>query len=109
MAWKQVPPQGDTIDGKFIPGGTNIGQNSWSLLRRTEIFGEDVDVFRPERWLEAEPTRRAEMTRTLELVFGYGRWICAGKHVAWVEINLAVVEVRSASARGSGRLQTFGY
>ena len=96
MAWKKVPPQGDTIDGKFIPGGTNIGQNTFSMMRRTDIFGQDADVFRPERWLDAEPTRLAEMTRTVELVFGYGRWICAGKHVAFMELNMTVVEVRAA-------------
>jgi cytochrome P450 len=100
LAWKKVPPQGDTLDGKFVPGGTNIGQNTWSMMRRTDIFGQDVDVFRPERWLEAEPARLADMTRTVDLVFGYGRWTCAGKHVAFVELNMTVVEVRVASSWG---------
>lgn len=102
-----MPPQGDTIDDKFVPGGTNIGQNTWSMMRRTEIFGQDVDVFRPERWLEAEPARLVEMTRTVELVFGYGRWICAGKHVAVVELNMAVVEVRNAFAGAVRGCRTF--
>ena len=104
MAWKQVPPQGDTIDGKLIPGGTNIGQNTFSMMRRTDIFGQDADVFRPERWLDADPARLAEMTRTVELVFGYGRWICAGKHVAFMELNMTVVEVGLPDG-----LQTFDY
>jgi cytochrome P450 len=32
LASKVVPPDGDTINGVFVPGGTKIGQNLWALL-----------------------------------------------------------------------------
>ncbi|KAF2224920.1 cytochrome P450 [Elsinoe ampelina] len=96
---KQVPPDGATIDGKFAPPGTWIGQNSWGMQRRKDIYGVDVDVFRPERWLpkdnsEAEKVRVGRMTETVGLVFGYGRFGCLGRGVATMELNKGLIEVR---------------
>ena len=46
-----VPKGGADIAGVFVEGGTIVGVNAWVVHRRKEIFGEDVEVFRPERWL----------------------------------------------------------
>lgn len=94
---KEVPPEGDVINGYFVPGGTTIGPNLSSLMRSKALFGEDADIFRPERFLEADQTTRAEMQRNVELVFGYGRWMCAGKSIAWLELNKTLFEVCFAS------------
>jgi cytochrome P450 len=93
LASKRVPPEGDTLHGKFIPGGTEIAQNSWSLLRNRDIFGEDVESFRPERFLYAADAKRVEMERTVGMLFGYGRWICPGKMIAFMEISKVVFEL----------------
>ncbi|KAI3319254.1 cytochrome P450 [Xylariaceae sp. AK1471] len=90
---KQVPPEGDTIHGYFIPGGTSIGKNMPSMLRSKTLFGEDADVFRPERFLEADEATRTEMQRNVDLSFGYGRWMCAGKYIAWLELNKTYFEL----------------
>ncbi|KAJ0329118.1 hypothetical protein COL5a_004348 [Colletotrichum fioriniae] len=90
---KEVPAGGDTIDGRFIPGGTRIAQNVWGTLRRVDVFGKDADLFRPERWIEADAATRDKMQKTTELAFGYGRWGCAGKNVAFLELNKVFVEV----------------
>ncbi|KAJ4396022.1 hypothetical protein N0V93_000238 [Gnomoniopsis smithogilvyi] len=77
---KRTPPEGDTLpDGVFIPGGVDIAHSTLSMQRLPDVFGIDVDVFRPERWLEAEadPARKALMTRAVDLNFGYGRWSVA--------------------------------
>lgn len=103
LPFKAVPPQGDTIDGKHVPGGTLIAPNFWTTGRNRALFGEDAEVFRPERWLEADAAaaatgdreRRAEMRRVAELAFGYGRWGCAGKMIAFLELNKVFVEVSS--------------
>ncbi|KAF2183831.1 pisatin demethylase [Zopfia rhizophila CBS 207.26] len=97
---KLVPKGGDTviIDGKpvFLPGGTNVGYCAWGVHRSKEIFGDDADQFRPERWLlEDEETSRdrlAAMKRTTELIFGYGKYQCLGKPVAWMEITKVIFE-----------------
>lgn len=92
---KQAPPGGDTYQGQFIPGGTRIAHNTWSVMRDRRMFGDDVEVFRPERWLGAAVDRaqRAAMERTVELAFGYGRWACAGKAVSFMELDKFYVEV----------------
>ncbi|GJC86193.1 cytochrome P450 monooxygenase lolP1 [Colletotrichum liriopes] len=90
---KEAPAGGDTIDGQFIPGGTRISQNVWGTLRRADVFGKDADLFRPERWIEADAAAKDKMQKTAELAFGYGRWGCAGKSVAFLELNKIYVEL----------------
>ncbi len=53
-----VPPEGAELDGHFFPGGTSIACNGWVLHRDKEVFGQDADDFRPERWLEDEEKAR---------------------------------------------------
>ncbi|KAF7169919.1 hypothetical protein CNMCM5623_002470 [Aspergillus felis] len=95
--YKVVPPEGDTINGLFIPGGTAIGHNSLALARRKDIWGDDAAVFRPERWLECSAEKKMEMDRAVEIVFGGGRWMCAGKPIAVMELNKVFFEVRLPS------------
>ncbi|KAI2628607.1 cytochrome P450 [Hypoxylon sp. NC1633] len=90
---KTVPKGGDTINGKFLPEGTAIGTNQAALLRSKAAFGKDADVFRPERFLEVDDAARVKMQRHVELGFGYGRWMCAGKHIAQMELNKVFFEL----------------
>ncbi|KZL63538.1 cytochrome p450 [Colletotrichum incanum] len=90
---KTVPPQGDTINGKFIPGGTAIGMNAPGMLKSRAVFGPDADLLRPERFLEVENAARAILEREVEMAFGYGRYICAGKPVAFMELYKAFFEL----------------
>jgi len=55
------------------------------LHRRAEIFGNDIDTFRPERWLEAKPDRLKEMKATM-FQFGAGARTCIGKNISLLEI-----------------------
>lgn len=102
---KRTPPGGETLpNGVFIPGGVDIAHSTMSMQRLPEIFGADVDVFRPERWLEAEaqdPARKSLMTKAVDLNFGYGRWVCIGKHIATMELNKIFVEVGTPYKRFS--------
>jgi len=99
---KEVPAGGDILDGRYVPAGTCIGHSVFSMMRNKAVFGEDVDVFRPERWLDASPQGRARMHHTAGLGFGSGRWTCAGKTVALIQLNKIFVEVRS-SRRSTGQ------
>ena len=80
-----VPPQGMDILGHQIPGGTIVGCNAWVVHRRPEIFGNDADVFRPERWIEAKPDQLREMKASM-LQFGAGARTCIGKNISLLEI-----------------------
>lgn len=90
---KQVPPDGDVIDGYFVPGGTQIGQNYYGLGRSKALWGEDADIFRPERWLNLPEAKEREMLGMLDLEFGHGKYQCLGKGIASMEFNKVFVEV----------------
>ncbi|KAL8674088.1 MAG: hypothetical protein Q9168_001483 [Polycauliona sp. 1 TL-2023] len=95
-----APPEGDYIHGYRIPGGTWIGFNSWGT-QRDAIYGDDPDIFRPERWLEEDESRVKEMKRTCDLVFGYGPTKCLGSNIAGLILNKAIFEVWSPTFGGS--------
>ncbi|KAL8636801.1 MAG: hypothetical protein Q9228_005848 [Teloschistes exilis] len=80
-----VPPQGADICGQRIPGGAIVGCNAWVIHRRPEVFGEDVDAYRPERWLESSKDKRKSMESSL-FHFGMGTRTCIGKNVSLLEI-----------------------
>jgi cytochrome P450 len=74
-----APGQGLQFDGKHIPAGCAIGMNPYVVQRDRDVFGEDADEFRPERWLESE-----EHTRQMEkaiIGFGAGTRQCTGRPV----------------------------
>lgn len=97
-----VPKQGAEIDGHFIKGGTIVGCNAWVIHRNREIFGEDVDVYRPDRWLVDEKVaatspaaREAEEQRIKQMNgvmchFGAGSRTCIGKNISLLEIYKVV-------------------
>ncbi|KAH6660209.1 cytochrome P450 [Truncatella angustata] len=74
---------------KEVPAndGTAIGTNLPSFLLNEDIFEEDSHIFRPERFMKLNSTTLSEMCRNVELQFGYGRWMCAGKPLAQMELN----------------------
>lgn len=87
-----VPPEGDNLDGYYVPGGTFVALNG--LISQTDpIYGEDLDVFRPERWLVEDKILVAQMHRNLDINFGYGSSKCLGVNLASTEMNKVVFEV----------------
>lgn len=84
---------GGEVKGIKLPGGTSVAMNLSGLLRRRDVFGADAGVYRPERFEELQGEERERMERDVELVFGYGRWGCVGKTVAFMEIFKVVWEV----------------
>lgn len=91
---KVVPTGGDTFFGNYVPAGTAICFNTAALLHSKEVFGDDSDIFRPERFTELKGEReRRDMERNVELAFGSGQWQCVGKRLAFMELNKIVFEV----------------
>jgi len=98
-----VLPKVSTTDqvvcGVRIPAGTNVAWAPFRFLRDTETFGEDADLFRPERWLDIEPAHYRAMDQTVMMEFASGsRWECLGKTVATIELNKVYVEVSPCAA-----------
>ncbi|KAH7348871.1 pisatin demethylase [Rhexocercosporidium sp. MPI-PUGE-AT-0058] len=90
---KEVPPGGDVVNGMFIPGGTSIGYDAFGIFRSKDIFGQDANTFRPERWLEGPPEKTKDLEQTLDLVFSFGKYQCLGRNVALMELNKVFVEL----------------
>lgn len=91
---KLAPKGGDTVNGIFYPEGTEICVCPMGVGRRKDIFGEDADIFRPDRWTEADAAARNKYERATEFIFGSGRFTCLGKNIAMIELHKVFVEVR---------------
>ncbi|KAI5922367.1 pisatin demethylase [Camillea tinctor] len=87
-----VPKGGATICGRFFPEGTVVGVNPFVSGRDKAVYGEDVDTFRPERWIEADSDQLLLMERNF-LAFGAGKRLCLGKHVSLLEMSKLVPEL----------------
>ncbi|MCJ1385796.1 hypothetical protein MMC17_008920 [Xylographa soralifera] len=92
LSERMTPPEGDTIQGYKIPGGVFIGLNVRGIQRH-KVYGEDVDIYQPERWLEVDSEHLVEMTKTLDLVFGYGDTKCLGYSLAQMTISKIIFEL----------------
>lgn len=68
---RRVPDGGASIDGYQIPGGVIVGVNAWVLHFDKDIFGQDADQFRPERWLDSSEEQKQEMRRFVFAVSGH--------------------------------------
>jgi cytochrome P450 len=64
---RYVPAEGINIAGYDIPPGTAAGISALSYNRSKEIFGQDSNTFRPERWMEDE-ARAKQMDSLLATV-----------------------------------------
>lgn len=92
---RYVPAGGHQLsNGDLLPAGSIVGINPYILCRNKEIFGEDAEEFRPERWLrdeacgETEEAFQARLTamNNADLTFGGGRRVCIGKHLGLYQV-----------------------
>ena len=63
-----IPEGGLYVLGKFFPEGTVLSVPSYTIHRDPEIWGSDVEAFRPERWFERD---QAGIQKTFN-PFSYG-------------------------------------
>ncbi|PPQ75950.1 hypothetical protein CVT26_005853 [Gymnopilus dilepis] len=106
MRWHQVTPLAvahmctadDEYDGYFIPKGTLVIGNAWSILHDPSAFSQPME-FRPEHYLKdgkLDPNARDPDCAA----FGFGRRICPGRHMssdslyAIISCVLAVFDIK---------------
>lgn len=90
---KSAPPGGDTFKGVYYPEGCEVAICDEALCRNTAIFGQDAQMFRPDRWIDADAETRVKYRQTVDAVFGTGRFMCLGRHIAMMELHKALAEV----------------
>ncbi|KAL2063471.1 hypothetical protein VTL71DRAFT_5276 [Oculimacula yallundae] len=78
---RTVPEGGCELEGMFLPAGTTVGINPWVLARDKSLYGEDAEIWRPERWLEYSQEKLKSL-ETYNATFGTGARSCPGKHLA---------------------------
>ncbi|KAG1814247.1 cytochrome P450 [Suillus subaureus] len=61
-----------------IPAGTTVFGNHWAISRDPQVY-PDPNAFKPERWINDQGCMRDDLKF---FVYGFGRRICPGLHVA---------------------------
>ncbi|KAJ7251241.1 cytochrome P450 [Mycena rebaudengoi] len=95
LRWKPVAPI-DAYRGYRIPAGSIVIANTWAMLY-DEIAYPDPYKFNPDRFLLNGRLNPA--VRDPNLVFGFGRRVCPGQHMAqsslWITVAslLAVFDI----------------
>ncbi|XP_039127012.1 cytochrome P450 94A1-like [Dioscorea cayenensis subsp. rotundata] len=78
-------------DGTFVGKGWFVSYNTYAMGRLKELWGEDCDVFRPERWLK-DGIFRPESPFKYP-IFHAGPRTCLGKEVAYIQMKAVVARV----------------
>lgn len=81
-----VPKGGMVVLGQFFPEGTVLSVPSYTIHRDPNIWGEDVEAFRPERWFE----RDQEAIQKTFNPFSIGPRACIGRNLAFMELQIII-------------------
>lgn len=73
----------------FIPKGQVVAYSIYSTHRDTKYYGQDADVFRPERWFEPETKKLGWAF----LPFNGGPRICLGQQFALTETSYIITRL----------------
>jgi cytochrome P450 len=80
---RDVPPEGAVLAGKFLPGGTIVYLQMYTVHTDPNLW-EDPDKFMPERWLKENPTDALDET----MPFSRGVRACIGRNLAEAELRM---------------------
>lgn len=89
---RYVPAGGREIDGTFLPEGTIVSCQPYTMNRFDQNVFPQPDTFNPERWLDKEA--EVEMNRHF-FSFASGGRGCTGRHLAMAEMRLLLRDVYS--------------
>lgn len=104
MRWRPVVPLGfphvlsenDTVDGMFLPKGSQIFLNAFGMQHDSERF-ENPDIFDPDHYAGvtelASELANGDWEKRDHYGYGTGRRICPGMHVAERNMFLAMVKI----------------
>ncbi|KIM24700.1 hypothetical protein M408DRAFT_331669 [Serendipita vermifera MAFF 305830] len=74
-----VASEEDVWNGFYIPKGCLVHCNIGFMMRDPRIWGEDSELFKPDRFLDPNAKDLPDPTNT---TFGFGRRICPGRFFA---------------------------
>jgi len=85
-----VPKGGDTICGRWVPGGTAVSVSQWATNRSPYNFAQP-EFFIPERCL-GNPEFESDKRHALQ-PFSVGPRNCLGRNLAYAEMRLILARV----------------
>jgi cytochrome P450 len=95
-----VPSKGAELCEYFVPGGTVVSAQAYTLHRNETVFGGDVEVWDVSRWEDGgRESKSVEEKHRWMWAFGSGGRMCVGSH-------LAIYEIKSLVAAVYGRFTT---
>ncbi|KAE9578600.1 putative sterigmatocystin biosynthesis P450 monooxygenase [Colletotrichum fructicola] len=83
---RSVPPSGATFGGFFVPGGTVVETQAYTLHRHPNVYPDPLR-FDERRFLDQESLSKQQ--KQLFSPFGAGTRVCIGLHLARMELRLA--------------------
>ncbi|KAI6145483.1 cytochrome P450 [Pisolithus tinctorius] len=87
---------GELMYEVLVPKGTRIIASVAAYNRNKDMWGEDADVFNPDRWLDGIAKDKKEAATGVYsslLTFGGGHRACLGWRFAVIEIQAFLVEI----------------
>jgi benzoate 4-monooxygenase len=76
---------GVEFDSFYFPPGTVLSVPSYTIHHMREIWGDDVEEFKPDRWLNLSARQKTAFNP-----FSYGPRACVGQNVAIMELQLII-------------------
>ncbi|KAH7931186.1 cytochrome P450 [Leucogyrophana mollusca] len=110
IRWQPVAPMGvphatsssDVYEGHFIPKAATVILNTWAMSRDETVY-PDASEFKPDRWLNSDG--QLNDAQPPDFIFGFGRRICPGRHLAdtsiWAAIALLLATFEFRIAKDS--------
>lgn len=89
----------DGLSPVFVPKDTVVASSFYSLHHRKDIYGEDADIWRPERWEELKLSSLAWKF----IPFGGGAHVCPGQNLAMNRVAFTVARIVEAFDRIDNR------
>ncbi|KAF7359221.1 hypothetical protein MSAN_01264200 [Mycena sanguinolenta] len=101
LRWRNVTPIAiphflpveDEYKGYRLPAGSIVMPNTWAILHDEEMY-PDPYSFKPERYLLDGKPNPAVMDP--DMVFGFGRRICPGRHMAMSSVWITIARILAA-------------
>ncbi|KAG5762477.1 hypothetical protein H9Q72_009415 [Fusarium xylarioides] len=101
--------KGVHLDSFYFPPSTVLSVPIYAIHRSRDIWGQDANEFRPERW-----EKLSDRQKTAFMPFGHGPAACVGRNLAEVEMkmiaatltrryNICVVDSQIESTEGTTR------
>lgn len=88
-------PVGGGKDGTspvFVPKGHTVQWSLFAMHRRKDLYGEDADLFKPERWLD-QNDRKGLRVGWEFLPFNGGPRVCIGQQFALTEVSYITIRL----------------